>query len=90
MSLAPGGQLAEVVATALGDHGAAFAPKVIAAIDGLDWEIRSSVRARAERSNSRHRAVRFSGSLVVDRIISTSERRFFRAVSSFRYDIASR
>jgi len=30
--------------------------KVIAAIDGLDWERRSSVRARAERSNSRHRA----------------------------------
>jgi hypothetical protein len=27
VSLAPGGQLAEVVAAALGDHGAAFAPQ---------------------------------------------------------------
>src|ERR1035441_10796476 len=41
-------------------------PNVIAATDDLDWERRSSVRARAEASNSRHRAVRFSGSSGVE------------------------
>lgn len=56
----------------------------------LDWVRRSSVRATAEVSSSRHRAVRFCGRSELERIKSTSCSSFFSAASSrcdvIRYD----
>jgi hypothetical protein len=84
VGLAPGGQIAGVIAATLGNHGAALRPRTLAA-DSLDWGINSSVRASAARSNSRHRAVRFSGSSVVDRIRWVSASSFLSTPSSVRF-----
>jgi hypothetical protein len=61
-------------------------PNAVAAVDGLAWEIRSSVRARAEESNSRHRAVRFCGNSVVKRIRSASAISLLSVLSSTRVE----
>jgi hypothetical protein len=51
------------------------------------WFVRSSTRAIELASNSRQRAVRFSGrGSVVDKIRSTSESMFFKASMLARLD----
>lgn len=85
MSLAPGCKLSDVIASTFRGHAPPFFPR-IAAAGILDCVKRSSAMARAVLSNSQHRAVRFCGSGVVDRIRSVSAISFLSMASRFRFD----